>query len=162
LSNWLRRLVPFLREKGIQVILPHKGGKGSRILYITKKEPYSTATTATSATSTRVMPQDQSPTKNQAGGGSRTREAVDEVSESQPPPNDGAPNPLKKLGEDHGVAEVAEVAVDYNTVVVKSRVEKTSPYCCAACGPIEWKWNGNAWVCPNCGAPAPNQSGTSG
>ena len=30
---------------------------------------------------------------------------------------------------------------------------------CAQCGPTEWEWKGEVWVCPRCGEPAGSRQG---
>lgn len=70
LSNRLNRLVPFLRESGIQVDRPRKGAKGVRRLAIARICGPPIATTATSATSSSDDIDNQRFTREHTGGGS--------------------------------------------------------------------------------------------
>jgi hypothetical protein len=156
LSGRLRRLVTFFRESGIQIVFPGKGSKGQRLLVITRTGGDSTATTATSVFQDPDGPAEQLVGADEPGGGSAGRVADDPLTGDEPPP---AQQDFISLNRKEGPVGVAEVAVVSPTPLRgTSSTGKSDPtYSCSKCGPVEWEWNGNAWACPHCGAPAPGQ-----
>lgn len=159
LSGRLRRLVTFLRESGIDIAFPQKGTKarqGKRVLTITRTVLQSTATTATQGAETSGA---QPVSEDYRGGGLKNQVADEPSTDQQPPPSSRKSGPLKVQGEQLEMAEVAVAAVDRSAVLSdkRSSAEKDQIYCCPKCGPVDWIWNSSAWVCPQCGAPAPGQ-----
>ncbi len=162
LSGRLRRLATFLRESGIDIAFPPKGAKasrGKRVLTITRTVSQSTAATATSATQADDDPSAQSVRKDHPGGGTGDEVADETGPGPQPPPVSAEPGPLKTHGQQREVAKVAVVAVDCSAILggTASPAEDDQIYRCLRCGLVDWTWNGSAWVCPQCGAPAAGQ-----
>jgi hypothetical protein len=162
LSGRLRRLATFLRESGIDIVFPPKGTKashGKRVLTINRTASQTTATTATSASQSTDTAMAQSVTAEQYGGGSEHRVADEPRPGPRPPPASAEPGPLKANGKQPEVAKVAVVAVDRRALLgdTSSTAEDDQLYRCSKCGLVDWTWNGSAWVCPQCGAPAAGQ-----
>jgi hypothetical protein len=142
LSSRLRRLVTFLSELQILITFHAKGTNGQRTVTITRGKTHLTAATVTTATFRPACSPDQSVTPEGASGGAGSKMAVEVAAVEHPPPESPGANPLEGRGHEREVAVVAEVAVNF----------------CTQCGPVEWIWVGGAWICPNCGEPAPNKS----
>jgi len=156
LGGRLRRLATFLRESGILITFPRKGGKGRRLLAIQRLAAHQTATTATSATSSSYNSADQPDTAEDTGGDCDEKVADETTPEKQPPPAPPISSPLNGHEKKHRVAEVAKVAVDCSESVdgdsQKGGVGRTD--LCSRCGRGDWEWNGSAWVCRHCGTQA--------
>ena len=102
LSNKLRRLVPFLREVGIDVCFPESGKKGTNgkrnltIRRIDRQNTAPTSPTATTATQDRQTEVDGEVTES---GGCVRQVAVAPPASAAPPLSAGVPNLLEALAE---------------------------------------------------------------
>lgn len=112
LSSRLRRLATFLRESGIEVILPDKkGAGGARIVTVRRIASHVTATTATTATAEAVSPLNQPFGSTVASGGQSLGVAVEPRQENQPPLEPPLAIPLNGRGLSQQVAVETVVAV---------------------------------------------------
>ncbi|HXP87806.1 MAG TPA: DUF3854 domain-containing protein [Bryobacteraceae bacterium] len=155
----LRRLAVVLRESGIGITSPSKSARGRRVLTITRKAGLPTATTATIATQTSADAENKPLAIDDSGGGWGDGVAVEEALEDESPPTSIHSNALKEQEKPSDVAEVAKVAIVSGPVPGTGVPddEGNDVYTCANCGRVEWYWDGHAWMCPRCGAPAPGQ-----
>ena len=164
LSSRLRRLVTFLRELQIRITFHTRGTNGQRTVTISRAEPHSTATSATTANPGSDGSSGQMDTAEQPGGGRASEVASQACQDRQPPPESSPANSLKGTGSDTVEAEVAEVTIDCEGVPSdrEHTVAASDPInLCARCGPVCWEWMSGEWVCPVCLAPARSQSTSS-
>jgi hypothetical protein len=144
LSSRLRRVATFLREVGIESTFHPKGARGERRVTISEVVQI-TAATATTASDVASGSAYQSDGTYSPGGGRENGVADEPPHHYEPPPADAAAKSL------NGIAHTSPVAVEAVAAVVCSDSNLPArKNLCANCGPVDWIWDGAAWVCPRC------------
>lgn len=122
LSSRLRRLVTFLRESGIEIILADPADK-KRAMTIRRMTPHSTAPTAATA---RVEPDsalNQSVDAEAALGGRTDGRAVETPSKTQPPTEQPVGNSMKRSENSQNAADEAVRAVVCVSVLANQQID---------------------------------------
>jgi hypothetical protein len=154
ISGLLRRLVTFLREANINTSFHPRSAKGQRLVTITRTQPQSTVTSATTAPADSDTLADQADPAEPPSGGPATEVADERLLGTQLSPVLSPTNSLN--GRACGLVPVevtvtskANLGVQPGGVAASQRVDV-----CSRCGRVGWRWDGDAWICSVCGQPA--------
>jgi hypothetical protein len=163
LSSRLRRLTTFLRESGTEVTFhDQKGTGGQRMLTVRRMASHLIAPTATTASAEPGSPLNQAISTEVASGGPSLSSADEPHQGDLPPLEPFSDNPLNRhgfpqQGAEGAVACEAALVGPSQSAMVPDRLNE-----CACRGPVDWQWNGSAWVCPVCGGLSAENSRSSG